>query len=583
MPLTSMEPQSCLGCRNLLGRFSKLTRQILELSRHAASRLSFLERVSREIIGVSGADTVVWWLEQGQGYFRLGVNRDDAADAVKADHLELSQDGRVIGGTASQRAVGELYFDIIRGHFDPNQTYFTAGGSFWTGDTKVGLSYRSARSGENRSLALELEPAARSLVLIPLRGEQANIGFFQLRSFEPDFFDREQVEFFEVVAESISLALANQTVQAAGKERVKELTCLYECVRLAERPESSMDEILQGVVDLLPPAWQYPEITHGRVILDGRHYVTASFEPGPYRQTARILVGDKERGRVEVFYQERRPALDEGPFLREERHLIDALAREVSGIIERREAGRRQAALEEQLRHADRLTTLGQLAAGVAHELNEPLANILGFSQLAQKTPDMPEAAARDIEKIVQACLRAREIVSKLRLFARQNPAKRVSSQLNDVVREGSFLIEARCAKQKVRMVQDLDPNLSCIDADPGQLHQMIVNLTMNAVQAMPEGGTMIIRTRERQREIALFVVDDGAGMTEEVRAKAFLPFFTTKEVDQGTGLGLSVVHGIVASHGGAVEVESSPGKGTTLEVRLPKAGGQLAFSRRIK
>lgn len=121
--------------------------------------------------------------------------------------------------------------------------------------------------------------------------------------------------------------------------------------------------------------------------------------------------------------------------------------------------------------------------------------------------------------------------------------------------------------------MQDLEQDLPEITADPGQLHQLVVNLAINAVQAMPDGGTLTIRTRGRQAEVALFVIDNGAGMSEEVMKNAFLPFFTTKEVDQGTGLGLSVVQGIVAAHGGDIQLESSPGEGTCFELRLPREG----------
>jgi two-component system, NtrC family, sensor kinase len=372
----------------------------------------------------------------------------------------------------------------------------------------------------------------------------------------------------------VAVAGEIENTELVLRERIKELRCLYEVLRLGALGYATpLSEILRGVVDLIPPAWHHPERTSARLALDGEEHLSSDFRETEHSLRATISVDGEARGRIEVFCRNDGEEPDAEPFLEEERHLIEAIAREVSGIIERRRQREERKRLEEQLRHADRLATLGQLAAGVAHELNEPLANILGFAQLASKTEGLDQEPARDIERIIGACMHAREIVSKLRLFARQQPGRRVCTDLNEVVREGSLLVASRAEKQGVEIMQDLEQDLPEITADPGQLHQVVVNLAINAVQAMPDGGTLTIRTRGRQAEVALFVIDNGAGMSEEVMKNAFLPFFTTKEVDQGTGLGLSVVQGIVAAHGGDIQLESSPGEGTCFELRLPREG----------
>ena len=138
-------------------------------------------------------------------------------------------------------------------------------------------------------------------------------------------------------------------------------------------------------------------------------------------------------------------------------------------------------------------------------------------------------------------------------LFARQTPPTKTRVNLNTVITEGLYLVEARCAKEGVELVRRLEPDLPDIIADPSQLHQVLVNLVVNAVQAMPGGGTLTIRTGRSDGHVALVVEDTGCGMTEEVRRQIFIPFFTTKDVSEGTGLGLSVVHGIVSAHGGTI------------------------------
>jgi signal transduction histidine kinase len=371
---------------------------------------------------------------------------------------------------------------------------------------------------------------------------------------------------------------AHNPDQHALEERVKELRCLFEVVRLgAESQEAPLEELLQGIAELLPPAWQFPDVAVARVLLDGHPFATVGFAEGHPNQSAPIMVAGKARGRVEVAYLEPRPAEAEGPFLIEERHLLDALAREVATIIERRQARIERQQLERQLMHADRLATIGQLAASVAHELNDPLGTVLGFAELITLRRDLPDGARSDLEQIIQASLQARTIVNKLRLFARQNPPERSPTDLNRIVEEGLFLTAAQCAKQGIRLCCDLEPDLGTILADPGQLHQALTNLTVNAMQAMPEGGALTIRTRSREQEVALIVEDTGLGMTPEILERIFQPFFTTKPPEQGTGLGLSVVQGIITAHGGLIEAFSAPGAGSRFEVRLPRGSRPLA------
>jgi len=336
---------------------------------------------------------------------------------------------------------------------------------------------------------------------------------------------------------------------------------------------AALDDVIQGIVDLLPPAWLYPEIARARIVLNGESYASPGFRATPYRQIADVSVDEQVVGFVEVVYLEKRLTLDEGPFLAEERSLIDSVAREVARYYDRSKAEQESNSLREQLRHADRLATIGQLAAGVAHELNEPLGNVLGFAQLAKKAEGLPSQAERDLCKIESASLQAREIIKKLMAFARQLPPKTVQADLNDLVREGLFFFEARCAKAGIQVARRLTANLPRITVDAGQLNQVLVNLVVNAIQAMPDGGVLTVETWVDHQGVHLGVQDTGMGIRDDVRDRIFLPFFTTKDINEGTGLGLAVVHGIVASHGGMITVESPEGKGARFVIRLPVAG----------
>ncbi len=368
-------------------------------------------------------------------------------------------------------------------------------------------------------------------------------------------------------------APAFEQTESALRERVKELTCLYGIARITQVPEMPLREALQAIVELLPPAWQYPERASARIIVDANTHTTPNYQEYGDRQTAEVAVGGRARGAVEVVYSPRVPSLPSSPFLKEEQKLLEMVAKEVATLLERSETAERNFRLQDQLRHADRLATIGQLAAGVAHEINEPLANILGFAQLARKTPELPPRAMGDLDKIVNNCLHAREVMRKLLTFARQVPPETSRVSLNLIVKDGLYFVESRCAKAGIEVVRSLDPELPEIEADASQLHQVLVNLVVNAVQAMPNGGRLTISTQARADHVALIVQDTGVGMTAEVKRNIFAPFFTTKDVNQGTGLGLPVVHGIVSSHGGTVDVESEPGRGARFEIRLPLEG----------
>ena len=257
-------------------------------------------------------------------------------------------------------------------------------------------------------------------------------------------------------------------------------------------------------------------------------------------------------------------------FLPEERDLLRTIARQSALFIEKKLAVDKQRELEKQLRHADRLAKVGQLTAGIAHELNAPLSGILGFAQLALKKMDSPEVAVRYLDRIVDSCLHAREVIRKMMLFSSPEPLVRHQTDVNRLVQEGVSFIQPRFSGSGIRFETMLDPDIPSIFADKSQITQVLINLMMNAIQAMPDGGVLSVRTEARENSARLIVQDTGIGMGERVLEQIFLPFFTTKDVDQGTGLGLPVVHGIVTAHGGTIQVISREGEGSAFILDFP-------------
>ncbi len=225
---------------------------------------------------------------------------------------------------------------------------------------------------------------------------------------------------------------------------------------------------------------------------------------------------------------------------------------------------------QTQLIQAAKLAAIGELTAGVAHELNNPLTAVLGFaSLLLQQTAD-DDPARQDLATIVSEASRARDIVRRLMDFARQSEPRRQRVDLNLTVQETLALIRQHMEKKGVLLEESYAPNLPWLRLDVGQMKQVFFNLITNAYQAMPHGGKLSVSTTRQGDKVAVHIADTEVGIPPEHLERIFDPFFTTKTADQGMGLGLSVSLGIVQSHGGSIEVESTVGQGSVFTVWLP-------------
>jgi len=383
--------------------------------------------------------------------------------------------------------------------------------------------------------------------------------------------DRLPLDSLREISWTMGLALSYNRTQFQLRERVKELTCMYGIAQEAAVHRQRIETMMERIVPLLPPAFLYPDIAEARILLDGVSAKTIGFtDTVGARLSSSILVDGVKRGEVEVVYRESRPVIDEGPFLEEERRLLDSVAREVSLIVERYQTELEQEQLQEHLRRTDRLATIGQIAAGVAHEINEPLTGILGFAELLKNTDGLPLHARRDVERIESAALHAREVVRKLLLFAKQIPPRHAEVDVSAIIRDVVGFLEYRFVRTSIEVMCHLPREPLYITADESQIRQVVLNLIVNAVQAMPHGGCLTITAVGDGSEVSFSIRDTGIGMSPEVKEKIFVPFFTTKDIHQGTGLGLSVAHGIISAHGGSIAVESEVGKGSCFTVTLP-------------
>ena len=238
-----------------------------------------------------------------------------------------------------------------------------------------------------------------------------------------------------------------------------------------------------------------------------------------------------------------------------------------------------RAELERRLMQADKLSSIGLLAAGVAHEVNTPLAVISTYAQMLAKQISGDAQKAPLLEKIARQTFRASEIVNSLLNFSRTSPTEFVPVDLNKVLRETLTLVEHQFAKSSIQVDLKLDESITLIKGSPGKLQQVFLNLFLNARDAMESRGCPVgirrhadHRNRPWNGAVRVSVRDTGAGIAPENLARIFDPFFTTKGAVKGTGLGLSVSYGIVREHGGDIEVQSQPGKGTQFLLTFPVA-----------
>jgi len=253
---------------------------------------------------------------------------------------------------------------------------------------------------------------------------------------------------------------------------------------------------------------------------------------------------------------------------REIGELCQAIDQMADAVSEREQ--KLKAATRRQISRSEKLASLGRLAAGVAHEINNPLTGVLTFAHLLREKSNMDDQDQEDLDLIIRETTRAAEIVKGLLDFARERAVVKEPLNINDVIQRTIRLIRNQKLFDRIVIEESLANDLPEVEGDMNQLQQVLLNLSLNACEAMPTGGTLTIHTSTVDGKAVMKLTDTGCGIKKEHYDQVFEPFFTTKPVGKGTGLGLSVTYGIIQQHGGTLEFESEEGKGTTFTVTLP-------------
>jgi PAS domain S-box-containing protein len=369
------------------------------------------------------------------------------------------------------------------------------------------------------------------------------------------------------------------------RERLKELDCLYEISHIVERAGGSMQRILRETVELLPRSWEYPDITYARIVIYDWDVRTLNYEVTPWRQSAPITINDSDAGHLEVGYLQVQPNRDEGPFLSHERRLINNIGERLGHIATRLLTAERlrdrEQELRERLTHLSRVSTMGEMASSLAHELNQPLTAVATYAQALRRFVENGSVDDDELlsilDRIAGESLRAGNIVHRLKELVRRRETRREPCDLNARIRDVQQLANADARLHDAVLHLELDPHLPPTVADAIQIQQVLLNLIRNGLDAMqdtdPARREVVVQTsRQESGQLQVSVSDRGCGTPTEHAEQVFQPFFTTKE--SGLGVGLSISKSIVNSHGGHMWFSPNEGGGTTFYFTLPPAEG---------
>lgn len=360
------------------------------------------------------------------------------------------------------------------------------------------------------------------------------------------------------------------SAEAKLKERVKELTCLYEVTSLIVNCDyDDVESALKGIVKCMERAWQFDEETYVALKTADHEIKTAEKGTDYVFLESPITTFNKPQGKIKVGYPTPKYSLDD--FLEEEQQLLDNICLEVGNLLERKEIRENEARIRRQVEQADRLRILGEITAGIAHELNTPLANILGFTELLKERVTDDPQASKDLDKVINNTIFSREVVKKLMFFACEMPQERENVDIVPIIKDAIDLMRTTLRQNAVSCELLVPDAPILLRIDKIQLTQVIFNLVVNAIYFSPPHSAITVNLSDKKDKVVLKIADEGSGIREEMAEHIFEPFYTTKPTGEGSGLGLSVVHGIVQSHQGKIVHGPNNPTGTIFTIEFPK------------
>ena len=569
--------------------YEALGRDVLHILNEPGDLRSSIERVLAALKTQTGFDAVGIRLQEGEDYPYF------VQEGFPADFLlkENSLIARTTDGVICREQDGNAMLEctcglVISGRTDPTNSLFTPGGSCWTNDSKQILNIPerddSRLNPRNRCVHYDY----LSVALIPIRNKERIVGLLQLNDRRKEGFTLRMVELLEGIAAHIGEALKRKHAE--------------EALRISE---ARYAETL-SVVDTGLWEWHVPS---GQAVFSMIYYEILGYEDGEFPATYdawRQLVHPDDLERVEEVLrsciasgegftidlrmqtklgQWRWVCTNGKAIEKDQESTAIRMIGTLGDITERKGAEEETIALQLQLIQAQKMEAIGTLAGGIAHDFNNILGAIIGYSEIVNDLVPPESIATEYLDKVMKASQRAASLVKQILAFSRQANIERVPLKPGQIVEEAIKLLRPSLPST-ITINLSIDTATRLILADPTQVHQILMNLCTNAFHAMEQTGgilEIILEDRELSREnlryqpevqpgkfVVFTVSDTGLGIEPEVLDKIFNPYFTTKEVGKGTGMGLAIAHGIVASCGGFISCESEIGRGTIFRVFFP-------------
>ena len=430
---------------------------------------------------------------------------------------------------------------------------------------------------ESVKRALDASPAAQATIAeldlhyyLPFHIKDCTLGYLGLgKTRQDDYLSSEDVDLLKTIAGYVSIALENARLYGSLEHQALEQRALRDF------SESIIESISAGVasVDFEGRIQSWNSALEKLYGLPRAQAVGRSLEEVFPSELLAELRANLDGGEAHSLYKFRLATVDQRELVLNisATPLVDLAGRAIGRLLIFNDLTER-VSLEDQLIQAEKLSSIGLLAAGVAHEVNTPLAVIASQGQMLLRQMPAEGPQSRTLEKIVKQAFRASEIVNSLLKFSRVSGAEYTELDLNKVIQETLSLVAPMLKSARVSLNLQLDRDLPTIWGNAGKLQQVFMNLIVNARDAMPKGGELTLATDREDGRVRVEVCDTGVGIPPDHLSRIFDPFFTTKSGSRGTGLGLAVSYGIIREHAGNVEVESRQGHGTTFRLELPAA-----------
>jgi two-component system NtrC family sensor kinase len=351
------------------------------------------------------------------------------------------------------------------------------------------------------------------------------------------------------------------------KERIKELTCFYEISQIITQSQSVTNQVLKEIILSIKKAWHYNDEAITEIQISDSNISTSVINEQTVYQTSAIQIAGKNIGYIKVHYPQQK--FTANSFLTDEQKLLDAIANKIGNFIEKYQILEKTALLNQTIERMDRLNILGQMSAGISHELNTTLGNILGFAELIKVTNVEPEIDS-DISIIINAAIYSRDVVKKLMHFSTEIPQQLKQQPISPIITFALSFLKPNFLKKDIKSELVFNDNTLTAKIDSVQLTQVLLNLLLNAIYASPPKSIIKTTIENDIQNLCITIEDQGTGIPENIKQKIFNPFFTTKPTNEGYGLGLSVVHSIIKSHNGEIIVKNNLPTGTIFIIKLP-------------